>query len=155
MSDGDIRELKKAGDLTDLAVAVALDKAVNGTSLMIILEIGGSYLLFPGDAQWGTWQKVMQDPEWQEMLKKISFYKIGHHGSHNATPKSFVRDMMPIGCCAMASTLVRKIWPDIPRPQLLDALTKDKKAKIARSDAAPAGEAIRIDKGVVEARIPL
>ena len=55
----------------------------------------------------------------------------------------------------MASTLVRKIWPDIPRPQLLDALTKDKKAKIARSDAAPAGEAFRIDKGVVEARIPL
>ena len=75
LSDSDIRELKKAGDLTDLAVAVALDKAVNGTSLMIILEIGGSYLLFPGDAQWGTWQKVMQDPEWQEMLKKLSFYK--------------------------------------------------------------------------------
>jgi len=78
---------------------------------MIILEIGGSYLLSPGDAQWGTWQKVMQDPEWQEMLKKLSFYKIRHHGSRNATPKSFVRDLMPVGCCAMASTLVRRSCP--------------------------------------------
>ena len=34
--------------------AVSLDKAVTGTSLMLVLKIGSTHLLFPGDAQWGT-----------------------------------------------------------------------------------------------------
>ena len=41
-----------------LAVAVALEKAVNGTSLVLAFEIGDALLLFPGDAQWGTWKAM-------------------------------------------------------------------------------------------------
>jgi beta-lactamase superfamily II metal-dependent hydrolase len=151
----DLAEIQRAGSLTDLAVAVALDKAVNGTSLMLMLEIAGTFLLFPGDAQWGTWNAVMEDPEWKQLLERVAFYKIGHHGSHNATPKDFVDKMIPEGICAMASTLTRNIWPDIPKGPLLDGLAV-KHINVARSDQpAQIGNAFRVDQGVIETRIPL
>jgi beta-lactamase superfamily II metal-dependent hydrolase len=151
----DLNEVQRAGNLTDLAVAVALDKAVNGTSLMLMLEISGTHFLFPGDAQWGTWNAAMADDEWKELLRRVAFYKIGHHGSHNATPKSFVDTLLPDGVCAMASTLTRDIWPDIPRSELLTGLLA-KKALVARSDQeSKAGNTFRKDNGVIEARIPL
>lgn len=147
--------IKKAGSLTDLAIAVALDKAVNGTSLMLMLEVAGTFFLFPGDAQWGTWNAAIQDPEWKQMMKNVAFYKIGHHGSHNATPKDFVDEIMPDGICAMASTLTRTVWPDIPRIPLLDQLAK-KKVNVARSDQPNAiGKTFVLDEGVIETRIPL
>jgi beta-lactamase superfamily II metal-dependent hydrolase len=149
----DEEEIQYAGSLTDLAVAVALDKAVNGTSLMLMLELSGTFLLFPGDAQWGTWKAAMEDPEWKEMLGKVSFYKIGHHGSHNATPRDFVEKMIPDGICAMASTLTRQIWPEIPKGELLAGLVA-KKASIARSDQAESvDEPFELDHGVIEAHI--
>jgi beta-lactamase superfamily II metal-dependent hydrolase len=151
----DLEEIQRAGSLSDLAVAVALDKAVNGTSLMLMLDVSGTYLLFPGDAQWGTWSAVMEDPEWKEMLGRVAFYKIGHHGSHNATPRDFVEKMIPEGICAMASTLTRQIWPDIPRTPLLDGLVA-KKASIARSDQPnQVGQAFRVDQSVIETLITL
>jgi beta-lactamase superfamily II metal-dependent hydrolase len=152
----DLQEIQRAGSLSDLAVAVALDKAVNGTSLMLVLEVSGTFLLFPGDAQWGTWSVVMEDPEWKEMLARVAFYKIGHHGSHNATPRDFVEKIIPEGICAMASTLVRQVWPDIPRGPLLDGLTA-KKARIARSDQPNnIDETFRVDnQNVIETLIAL
>jgi beta-lactamase superfamily II metal-dependent hydrolase len=155
VSQRDLGEIERAGSLSDLAVAVALDKAVNGTSLMLMLEVAGTYLLFPGDAQWGTWNAAMQDPEWRQLLTRVSFYKIGHHGSHNATPKDFVEELIPAGVCAMASTLTREIWPDIPRLPLLTQLVA-KKAHIARSDQPNRiGKMFRVDRDVIEARIEL
>jgi beta-lactamase superfamily II metal-dependent hydrolase len=155
VSPQDLEEIQRAGSLSDLAVAVALDKAVNGTSLMLMLEVAGTYLLFPGDAQWGTWNAVLEDPEWRELLRRISFYKIGHHGSHNATPKDFVEVLIPADMCAMASTLTRDMWPDIPRLPLLQRLV-DKKAHVARSDQVDAvGKVFRVDQGVIEAHIAL
>lgn len=151
----DLREIQSAGSASELAVAVALDKAVNGTSLMLILEVAGTYLLFPGDAQWGTWNAAMEDPEWREMLERVSFYKVGHHGSHNATPRSFVAAVAADGLCCMASTLTRKIWPEIPRGPLLSALAA-KKANIARSDQInKVGKPFLVDDGVIEVRLAL
>jgi beta-lactamase superfamily II metal-dependent hydrolase len=155
VSQQDLEEIQRAGSLPDLGVAVALDKAVNGTSLMLMLEVAGTYLLFPGDAQWGTWNAAMEDPEWRELLTRVSFYKIGHHGSHNATPKDFVEALIPADMCAMASTLTREIWPDIPRLPLLTRLV-DKKAHVARSDQVDnIGKMFRVDQGVIEAYIEL
>lgn len=155
LAGDDLQEIQRAASLSDLAVAVALDKAVNGTSLMLMLEVSGTFLLFPGDAQWGTWSAAMEDPEWKEMLGRVAFYKIGHHGSHNATPKDFVEKMIPDGICAMASTLTRQIWPDIPRGPLLDGLAA-KHASIARSDQPNnIGAPFRVDQGVIETVIAL
>ena len=151
----DLAEIQRAGSLSDLAVAVALDKAVNGTSLMVVLEVAGTYLLFPGDAQWGTWDAAIKDPEWRELLGRVAFYKIGHHGSHNATPRDFVENIIPDGICAMASTLTRQVWPDIPKSELLAGLA-ERKAEIARSDQEKeVGKAFHVGEGVIEAHIPL
>ncbi|MCA0239953.1 MAG: hypothetical protein LCI02_03765 [Proteobacteria bacterium] len=155
-SPDDQAAIEGAGGLSELAVAVALDKAVNGTSLMLILEVAGTLLLFPGDAQWGTWMAALEDPHWRELLQRVSFYKIGHHGSHNATPQTFVRDLLPRGCCAMASTLTRKIWPNIPRQELLTGLIA-KAADVARSDqpSAATARAFKVAPGVIEATVLL
>lgn len=153
LSDNDMSAVEGAGGMTDLAVAVALDKAVNGTSLVLLVDVAGTLLLFPGDAQWGTWMNILEDAQWRDLLSRLSFFKIGHHGSHNATPPNFVRKLMPRGCCAMASTLTRAIWKFIPKQELLTDLLAHG-AEVARSDQQPAGNQLfRIDSGVVEARV--
>lgn len=116
------------------AAAVALEKAVNGTSLMFMLEIGSAHLLFPGDAQWGTWEAARARPENRELLSQTTLYKVGHHGSHNATPRAFVEDDLQGLAIALVSVKAMKIWPSIPRLPLLEALAG--KAAVIRSDEA-------------------
>jgi hypothetical protein len=89
--------------------ALQLDSVTNNTSLAFALEIGppgtGPILLFPGDAQVGNWQSwfgkvrvgkrvLGKDMVWtvagkavtaDDMLRRTVLYKVGHHGSHNAT----------------------------------------------------------------------
>ena len=47
----------------------------------------GKKLLFPGDAQWENWQWALLQPGIGDLLKGVDVYKVGHHGSRNATPK--------------------------------------------------------------------
>jgi len=89
-------------------LALQLDGAVNNTSLVLAIEIvkTGSVLLFPGDAQVGSWLSWHQH-EWQvgsgsrtrkvnaeELLNRTVLYKVSHHGSHNATLKDQGLEMM-------------------------------------------------------------
>ena len=135
LSLGDRDTITKLGEL-DQGVAVSLDKAVNGTSLMVILRIGSRYLLFPGDAQWGSWQTALRNDETRRLLEKTTFYKVGHHGSHNATPVEFVEEVVKEkgDVPAMISTRPIEKWPDIPRQPLIDALTL-RGCRCVRSDA--------------------
>jgi beta-lactamase superfamily II metal-dependent hydrolase len=157
LSERDMEEIRKTSAGEELAIAVALEKAVNGTSLMLMFQIGRAHLLFPGDAQWGTWQAAMADPEWREMLGKTVFYKIGHHGSHNATPKDFVEQIIGDDFWAMASTHLVKQWPQIPKKPLMKALAARKHARVVRSD-----EDKRLPKGFsgvqdryIDAKVPI
>lgn len=119
------------------AIMTSLDKAVNGTSLVVIIQVENTTLLFPGDAQWGTWKAMLSNSEARELLKNVSFYKVGHHCSHNATPREFVEDLLQKDAFVMASLAAIPQWPDIPRQQLLTALNK-KTRFIARSDSPEA-----------------
>jgi len=120
------------GEDDDLAVAAALDAAVNGTSLMLMFEVGKAFLLFPGDAPWGTWNAVLADEATVQLLKKTRFCKIGQHGSHNATPREFVeRDLGAFS--AMVSTRPMPNWKLIPEKDLMEALAK-KSSAVVRSD---------------------
>lgn len=71
-----------------LSIVTMLDKAMNNTSLILLLEVGGKRLLFPGDAQIENWSYALSQPNVQAMLADVDLYKVGHHGSLNATPKS-------------------------------------------------------------------
>ncbi len=124
LSPKDQEVINNLGDL-ELAAAVSLDKAVNGTSLMLVLKVGQTHLLFPGDAQWGTWEAALNDRASRDILMKTKFLKVAHHGSHNATPTDFVEDIIKgKGVHAMVSTRPVSNWPDIPRLPMLEALTK-------------------------------
>lgn len=78
-----------------LSLVRSLDKAMNNTSLILLLTVGKKRFLFPGDAQIENWQYALsQAPnakEIRDLLAAVDVYKVGHHGSLNATPKSLWR----------------------------------------------------------------
>lgn len=65
-----------------------LDNALNNTSLILLFRCGSKSILFPGDAQIENWSFALSQPAVRQKLKKVDLYKVGHHGSLNATPKS-------------------------------------------------------------------
>jgi hypothetical protein len=87
--------LTVAGEL-----ALQLDSYTNNTCLALAIELGeaGKVLLFPGDAQVGNWLS-WGERTWKvkgakgatrtvtsdDLLARTVLYKVGHHGSHNAT----------------------------------------------------------------------
>ena len=84
--------LSKAHKEMLLSMVTALDDAMNNTSLILLFRAGGKSLLFPGDAQWENWQYALEfsdkKDEYKRLLRDIDLYKVGHHGSRNATPRS-------------------------------------------------------------------
>ena len=75
-----------------LGIVRVLDRALNNTSLILLIDIGGTALLFPGDAQWENWRYALSErPDRDAILARLAatqVYKVGHHGSLNATPKT-------------------------------------------------------------------
>lgn len=71
-----------------LGIVRALDKVMNNTSLILLFEVNGKKLLFPGDAQIENWSYALSKPAVRRVLSKVNVYKVGHHGSRNATPKT-------------------------------------------------------------------
>jgi beta-lactamase superfamily II metal-dependent hydrolase len=71
-----------------LSIVRMLDKAMNNTSVVLLFEVNGKQLLFPGDAQYENWMYALSKPEIRKRLAGVNLYKVGHHGSLNATPKT-------------------------------------------------------------------
>jgi len=150
-SESKIGEVLESPSLELLA---RLEEAVNATSLVLLFHVGSAWLLFPGDAQWGTWNAILNNPDHTKLLEHLTFYKVGHHGSHNATPVSFVDRYVSDKVVAMIPYGKVDKWPMIPRAGLLTKFD-DKQVKFARSDASSApspflvtvenGEALFID----------
>jgi hypothetical protein len=80
--------LDKAREGQFLSLVTALDQQMNNTSLILLFEVGGKKLLFPGDAQIENWRYALDQPAVVKLLEDVDLYKVGHHGSLNATPKS-------------------------------------------------------------------
>jgi beta-lactamase superfamily II metal-dependent hydrolase len=83
-----VRQVRAMRGQQMLGLVRILDKAMNNTSVILLMEIAGKKLLFPGDAQIENWQYALSLEEDVELLKDVFVYKVGHHGSRNATPKS-------------------------------------------------------------------
>jgi hypothetical protein len=108
-----------------LAAASILERSVNNTSLFFVLDVGGTRFLFPGDAQYGAWEYVRSDPETLALITSVDFYKVGHHGSHNATPKAFVEEEWGVPGDAMVPWGLVEQWKKtIPKKELIASLTK-------------------------------
>jgi hypothetical protein len=67
-----------------------LDGSLNNTSVVLLFRVGDRRLLFPGDAQIENWLYALTaHPEFGRIIQelaKVDLYKVGHHGSRNATP---------------------------------------------------------------------
>jgi hypothetical protein len=67
---------------------------MNNTSVILLFEVMGKKLLFPGDAQIENWSYALEDaPEAKKtrtLVRDVDVYKVGHHGSLNATPKQLL-----------------------------------------------------------------
>jgi len=108
-----------------------LDNALNNTSVILLFEVGDMVLLFPGDAQLESWQFVLSKREWKEKLSQVSLYKVGHHGSTNATPKSLWqlfknRDSVHKKLLSLLST-EKGHHSEVPRESLVKALDSQTK----------------------------
>jgi hypothetical protein len=121
-----------------LEIVRSLDDQMNNTSLILLFEVGGKKLLFPGDAQIENWSYALEDApdhnSTRELLAEVDLYKVGHHGSLNATPKKllwegFKKRGSTKGkrLTAVLSTMHGKHGKaakntEVPRKPLLDAL---------------------------------
>lgn len=116
-----------------------VDDAMNNTSVILLFTIGGTRLLFPGDAQIENWEyalkKSRQSKQILAKLEQVNVYKVGHHGSRNATPKTLWRHFRNKrkGLKTVMSTKSGKFpgragsGTEVPRQSLLDALTAQSK----------------------------
>ncbi len=71
--------IRRSGYMDNL---LAIDKAVNNTSVVFCLEWRGWRLLFLGDAELRSWKEM----EKQNILGQAHFMKVSHHGSLTGTP---------------------------------------------------------------------
>jgi hypothetical protein len=85
-----VRQLRKIRATQLLGLVRILDDAMNNTSLILMFEIGNYKLLFPGDAQIENWEYSLKFAAEKDanlkLIKETDLYKVGHHGSRNATP---------------------------------------------------------------------
>jgi hypothetical protein len=138
-----------------LSIVRALDRAMNNTSLILLFTIGRFRLLFPGDAQIENWLYALEEAPDRDVnraeLAKVDVYKVGHHGSLNATPKKLLWDKFarrkkagPGRLCTLMSTMPGKHGKvknrtEVPRRPLVDALEKE--SDLTRTDTLKFGAA--------------
>jgi hypothetical protein len=122
-----------------LEIVRILDDALNNTSLILLFQTGSKKLLFPGDAQIENWSYALKEAKGNAAIRKklatVDLYKVGHHGSLNATPKSLWKLFTRKGAASknnrlttVLSTMAGKHGSsdrqtEVPRSKLLTELT--------------------------------
>jgi len=118
-----------------LALVRSLDDTLNNTSVILLFEAGNKRLLFPGDAQIENWAYALSKEKYRKLLADVNLYKVGHHGSLNATPKKSLwalfknrsRKKTRTRLQTLVSTLADKhgdstTGTEVPRKKLIAAL---------------------------------
>jgi hypothetical protein len=108
-------------------------------------------MLFPGDAQIENWRYTLDrlgdDPDLRDKLAGIDLYKVGHHGSRNATPRTLhtlwtqrPADAPPMTALMSTRSEVHGKTPAtaVPRDTLVEALRQV--AQLLSTDQLPANQ---------------
>ena len=130
--------------------ALAFDSMVNNTSLVLALEVDEvGVFLFAADAQIGNWESWSaytwktasgRTVDAADLLSRSVLYKVGHHGSFNATLKEGGLDQMINLQVALIPVFqdmaIKKNWGAIPLNTLVKALDKASAGRgyVLRSD---------------------
>jgi len=153
------RQIEEEWLYSSEAFALALNRGINNTSLVLAFELPQTkkILLFVGDAQLGNWTSWTK-PKWdvegktvdaKDILARTVLYKVGHHGSHNATLNGTLADPHPnLEWMAQGPhareftamiTAVRK-WAveeadwNHPLPSIAEALTNKCEGRVIQTD---------------------
>ena len=120
-----------------LSIVRMLDQQMNNTSVILIFQVGKRCLLFPGDAQIENWQFALDQKKYSSLLSRVNLYKVGHHGSRNATPmdlwkgfKNKAKKKSSARLKSLMSTMAGKHGhehskTEVPRSTLVDALESE------------------------------
>jgi hypothetical protein len=143
-------------------LALKLNDYTNNTSLVLAIELTETQprkiLLFAADAQAGNWLS-WRDLSWpgdgkgedkltvENLLQRTVFYKVGHHGSRNATLSEQGLELM-VSPDLVAVIPVDEAWAYAKKPQpwlhpaktLLEKLTVRTRGRVLRSDQIPQGD---------------
>ncbi len=136
-------------------LALNLDAHTNNTCVVLGFEFEdtGEVFLFPGDAQIGNWLS-WQHLKWRlkpasgpvevtgpDLLSRTVFYKVGHHGSHNATLRTLgLEQMTSENLMAFIPVFkqqaLKNRWTSMPFDPLVDRLRDKTSGRLLRSDEA-------------------
>ncbi len=156
-------------------IALSLNSMTNNTSLVLAFELEtnpSKVLLFTGDAQvgnWLSWQKLKWPHKVDtakagsatgsameagnerltgaELIARTVLYKVGHHGSRNATLQGYGLEMMN-STELVAMIPVDEKWAkdvmkwDHPDEKLTARLMEKARGRVLRSDRIPEGGSI-------------
>lgn len=134
-------------------IALDLDSSTNNTCLVLAFEFvdTGKVFLFPADAQIGNWLS-WQTLKWRvregsnnrtvsgpDLLDRTVFYKVGHHGSHNATLRDLGLELMTsedlVAFVPVFELQARKNrWKEMPFKPLVERLEEKTAGRVLRSD---------------------
>jgi len=144
-------------------LAIDINSYTNNSSLVLAFELGkgGKVLLFAADAQRGNWVS-WNEKDWLDGTEKITakdllartvLYKVGHHGSHNATLKGDTKsDYANLGWMAQepfakkeftAMITAVRAWAvtqdgwDHPLKAIKDAILKKASGRVFQTDTDP------------------
>jgi hypothetical protein len=131
-------------------LALQMDSYTNNTSLVLAFELPKSkdVLLFVGDAQIGNWlswhdqtYKTTDGRELtaEQLLARTVLYKVGHHGSHNATLREKGFELMThpemVAMLPVEADAVKRLgYGQMPLKALIEALHKQTSGRILRVD---------------------
>lgn len=131
-------------------LALQLDRNTNNTSLVLAFEVAAldGVLLLAADAQAGAWASfagvtfTLPDGGYRDgdmLIARTVFYKVGHHGSGNATPRAKGLEKMDrtrlVAFNPTDGMLARRLrWHAFPAPSLERALKERSGERYIRSD---------------------
>jgi hypothetical protein len=135
------------------SLALRLNTGINNLSLAIAIEFvaSGRVMLFPGDAEYGSWASWHQinwkqpgtgkhkdgSPKHltEDLLNRTVFYKVAHHLSHNGTARRLGLAMMTHQDLAAMATLDYEVisngWKGtMPNQDILTELLEQTKGRL-------------------------
>lgn len=132
-------------------LAMQLDDRTNNSSLVLAFEFvdSGRVMLFAADAQVGNWLS-WQDTHWDvdgktvtgpDLLSRVVYYKVGHHGSQNATLKTkglqLMNDPDLSAFIPTNEADAKKVkWEAMPFHGIMEDLTRRAQDRVIRADDA-------------------
>jgi hypothetical protein len=151
--------LATAGEL-----ALKIGDMTNNTSLVLAFEFTETkprkVLLFPGDAQVGNWlswyrpKEVKVDAE--DLLNRTVFYKVGHHGSRNATLRQkgleMTKDPELVAMIPVDEKWAKdrkKPW-EHPAEKLLNSLEEKTRGRVLRADRISQMPGVLVKRDTIE-----